>query len=116
MKQLVYSSADGKPEIKDIDPDFLEEAEQLHNELVESIAENDESLMELYFEKGSLTEDEMRTGLHEAMIKRQLFPVFLTSATENIGVSRLSEFIFQRMSFPEGDAAGSCGSRRSTAG
>ena len=93
MKQLYYAAGSSTPDIKDIDPEFLEEAEQLHNELIENIAENDESLMELYFEKGTLTEDEMRKGLHEAMIKRQLFPIFLTSATENIGVSRLTDFI-----------------------
>lgn len=93
MKQISFPDGSGKPQISDISPDFLEEAEQLHNELIENIAENDESLMELYFEKGSLTEEEMRQGLHEAMLKRQLFPIFLTSATENIGVSRLTDFI-----------------------
>ena len=93
MKQLYFEEGSGKPTIKDIDPEFLEESEQLHNALIEDIAENDESLMELYFEKGTLSEDEMRKGLHEAMLKRQLFPVFLTSATENIGVLRLMDFI-----------------------
>ncbi len=93
MKQISYPDNSGKPQLNDIDPAFLERAEQLHNELIENIAENDESLMELYFEKGSLTEEEMRQGLHEAMLKRQLFPIFLTSATENIGVSRLTDFI-----------------------
>ncbi len=93
MKQLTYEAEAKKPKIGDIDPEFLEEAERLHNELIENIAENDESLMELYFEQGSLSEEEMRKGLHEAMIKRQLFPIFLTSATENIGVTRLVDFI-----------------------
>lgn len=92
MKQITFD-AGGKMSISDIDEEFSEEAERLHNELIENIAENDESLMELYFEKGTLTEDEMRTGLREAMIRHQLFPIFLTSATENIGVSRLMEFI-----------------------
>ncbi len=93
MKQISYPDNSGKPQISDIAPEFMESAEQLHNELIENIAENDESLMELYFEKGSLSEDEMRKGLHEAMLKRQLFPIFLTSATENIGVTRLADFI-----------------------
>ena len=93
MKQLYFKEGSGEPEIKEIDADFAEEAEQLHNALIEDIAENDENLMELYFEKGTLSEDEMRKGLHEAMIKRQLFPIFLTSATENIGVQRLMDFI-----------------------
>ncbi len=92
MKQITFDD-NGKMTLSDIDDEFAAEAEQLHNELVENIAENDESLMELYFDKGTLTEDEMRAGLREAMIRHQLFPIFLTSATLNIGVSRLIEFI-----------------------
>ncbi|MDE2997433.1 MAG: elongation factor G [Bacteroidota bacterium] len=92
MKQITFD-AKGKMTLSEIDEAFADEADQLHNELVENIAENDESLMELYFEKGSLTEDEMRAGLREAMIRHQLFPIFLTSATENIGISRLMEFV-----------------------
>ncbi len=93
MKQLTFPEGKGKPTVSDIAPEYQDRAEQLHNELIENIAENDESLMELYFEKGTLTEDEMRKGLHEAMLRRQLFPIFLTSATLNIGVTRLMSFI-----------------------
>lgn len=93
MKQLYFAEGSIEPEFRDIDEAFRERAEELHNELVENIAENDEGLMELYFEKGELTEDEMRQGLREAMIRRQLFPIFLTSATGNIGVGRLMSFI-----------------------
>ncbi|GIV61668.1 MAG: elongation factor G [Rhodothermaceae bacterium] len=92
MKQIVFDEK-GQPVFKEIDPAFREEADALHNELIENIAENDEELMELYFEKGELNEDEMRQGLHEAMLRRALFPIFLTSATENIGISRLMSFI-----------------------
>ena len=92
MAQITFDS-NGKMTAKAIDDKFREEAERLHNELVENIAENDEKLMELFFEKGSLSEQEMRSGLREAMIRHQLFPIFLTSATENIGISRLMEFV-----------------------
>ncbi|NNF58175.1 MAG: GTP-binding protein, partial [Rhodothermaceae bacterium] len=92
MKQIQFDEK-GKMTFGAIDAAFADRAAELHNELVENIAENDESLMELYFEKGELTEDEMRKGLREAMIRRQLFPIFLTSATKNIGVSRLMSFI-----------------------
>ncbi len=92
MKQVTFD-ADGKMTYKEIDEQYVEEANQLHNELVENIAENDESLMERYFEQGNLTEEEMRSGLREAMIRHQLFPIFLTSATQNIGVARLMEFV-----------------------
>jgi len=70
-----------------------EKAEKLHNELIEAIAENDEGLMELYFEKGSLDEDEMRKGLKIAMIHHDMFPVFCLSAKKNMGSGRLMGFI-----------------------
>jgi elongation factor G len=70
---------------EEIAPEYREEADRLHNELVENIAENDESLMELYFEKGELSEDEMRKGLRDAMIRHELFPVFLTIARRTSG-------------------------------
>ncbi|MBO6576527.1 MAG: elongation factor G [Rhodothermales bacterium] len=93
MKQLTFEEGSGKMADGDIAADFKDEAESLHNELIENIAENDEGLMELYFDKGTLSEDEMRKGLHVAMLKRQLYPIFVTSATKNIGVSRLMSFI-----------------------
>jgi elongation factor G len=93
MKQITWKPGDPSSHYSDIAPEFLEEAERLHNELIESIAENDESLMELYFEKGTLTEDEMRKGLHGGLLNRQLYPIFIASATEQIGVSRLMSFI-----------------------
>ena len=93
MKQLFYPDGQTEPEVREIDEAFRDEAEDLHHTLVEDIAENDMALMELYFEKGMLTEDEMRGGLRQAMIDRDLFPIFVTSATEEIGVSRLMSFI-----------------------
>ncbi len=92
MKQIRFDDR-GQAHFEPIADAFRQRADALHNELVESIAENDEGLMELYFEKGELTEDEMRKGLHIEMLKRQLFPVFLTVASENVGVSRLMSFI-----------------------
>lgn len=93
MKQLTFPEESTEIEVSDIPGDFAEEAERLHSELVENIAENDEELMELYFEQGTLTESQMREGLRQAMVNRQLFPIFLTSATQNIGVGRLMSFI-----------------------
>ncbi len=92
MKQVRFDAA-GQAHVEPIADAFAERAARLHNELVESIAENDEGLMELYFEQGTLSEDQMRTGLHRAMIARDLFPVFLTVASEAVGVSRLMSFI-----------------------
>ncbi|MCH8962251.1 MAG: elongation factor G [Bacteroidetes bacterium] len=94
MKQLTFpADQKGKAVVSDIPADFQEEAENLHNALVEDIAVNDEALMELYFDKGELNEDEMRQGLHAAMLNRELFPIFCASGAENVGVSRLMSFI-----------------------
>jgi elongation factor G len=93
MQQLHYPEGSAEPEVGPIDDAFREEAEALHRTLVEDIAENDESLMELYFEQGELTEEQMEDGLRAAMIERELFPVFVASAQEGIGTSRLMRFI-----------------------
>lgn len=92
MKQLRFGER-GEMTEEEIGDAYRAEAERLHNELVENIAENDEGLMELYFEQGTLSEDEMRKGLREAMIRHQLFPIFLTEAKANVGVTRLMSFI-----------------------
>ena len=65
----------------------------MHKELIEAIAENDETLMEKYFDKGELDEDEMKSGMKKAMINHDLFPVFCISAKKNIGSGRLMGFI-----------------------
>jgi elongation factor G len=93
MKMYQWGPEGGKPEILDIPDTEIDKANELHNELVESAAENDEALMELYFDKGTLTEDEMREGIKKGMIAGDLFPVFCTSAKKEMGVRRLMEFI-----------------------
>lgn len=93
MKMYKYGKEGGKPEILDIPASEAGKADELHNLLVEMAAENEESLMELYFEQGSLSEDDMRKGMKMGMKTRDLYPVFCTCAKKNIGVGRLLEFI-----------------------
>jgi elongation factor G len=95
LKMVMYKfPADGgKPEKLSIPQSEIEEANMLHNELVEKAAENDEKLMEKYFEKGTLDEDEMRLGLKLGMIHRDVFPVFCMSAKKNMGSGRMMGFI-----------------------
>ncbi len=88
-----YSTEGAKPEKLPIPESELATAESLHKELIESIASNDETLMEQYFEKGELTEDEMKAGLHLSMLRHDLFPVFCISAKQNRGVTRLMSYI-----------------------
>lgn len=95
LKMVMYKfPADGgKPEKFPIPDSEKEKANQLHNELVEKAAENDEKLMEKYFEKGTLEEDEMREGLKQGMIHHDVFPVFCMSAKKNMGSGRMMGFI-----------------------
>jgi elongation factor G len=93
MTMYKFPKDGGKPEKLPIPDDEKERAGELHNELVEKAAENDEELMELYFEKGSLDEDEMRKGLKIGMLKHDVFPIFCLSAKNNMGSGRLMGFI-----------------------
>ena len=93
MKLYKFGENGGKPEKLPIPDDQIEIAKALHNELVEKAAENDEELMELYFEKGTLNEDEMRKGIKKGMLNHELFPVFCTSALNDMGSGRLMGFI-----------------------
>ncbi|MBL7952319.1 MAG: elongation factor G [Flavobacteriales bacterium] len=93
MTMYVFKDAGGKPEKQLIPDNEKERAEALHKELVEKAAENDETLMEHYFDKGELDEDEMRIGLKQGMMERTCFPVFCLSALRNMGSGRLMGFI-----------------------
>lgn len=95
LKMVMYKfPADGgKPEKLPIPESEKEKANQLHNELVEKAAENDEKLMEKYFEQGTLDEDEMRQGIKLGMIHHDVFPVFVMSAKKNMGSGRMMGFI-----------------------
>ncbi|MBE9509337.1 MAG: elongation factor G [Bacteroidetes bacterium] len=100
MKMYKYPNDGGKPEITDIPSDHLAHAEDLQNELIEKAAENDEGLMEIFFEKETLDENEMRAGIKEGLIQRGIFPVFCISAKKDIGIERLMEFIVNAVPGP----------------
>ncbi len=95
LKMVLYKFPieGGKPEKLPIPISEQEKAARLHNVLVEKAAENDEKLMEKYFEKGTLDEDEMRQGLKIGMIRKDVFPVFVMSAKKNMGSGRMMGFI-----------------------
>ncbi len=92
MKMYKFSDG-GKVEISEIPADQKDTAEELHNALIEAAAENDEQLMELFFEKGSLDENEMRKGITAGLINRGMFPIFCAAAEKNYGIKRILEFI-----------------------
>ncbi len=93
MKMYKFSPEGGKPEKLEIPDDQKEWAKELNNELIEKAAENDETLLELFFEKGTLNEDEMRQGIKVGMLNHELFPVFCVSALNDMGTGRLMGFI-----------------------
>ena len=93
MKMYKFGKEGGKPEKFPIPKNQKEKVNKLHTELVEKAAENDEELMELYFDKGTLNEDEMRKGIKKGMLNHELFPVFCVSALNNMGSGRLMGFI-----------------------
>ena len=93
MQMYKFKDAGGKPEKLPIPEEERDRADTLHKELIEAIASNDEGLMEKYFDKGELDEDEMKLGLKKAMINHDLFPVFCLSAERNMGSGRLMGFI-----------------------
>ncbi len=93
MIMYQYPAAGGKPEKLPIPDAEKERADKMHKELVETIAANDEGLMEKYFEQGELSEDDMKAGLHASMIKHDIFPVFCASAQKNMGSGRIMSFI-----------------------
>lgn len=93
MKMYKFPKEGGKPEKLEIPDSQKKIAHQLNNELIEKAAENDEALMELFFEKGTLNEDEMRQGIKAGMLNHELFPVFCVSALNDMGTGRLMGFI-----------------------
>ena len=93
MVMYRFPANGGKPEKLAIPADEMEKATQMHNELVEKAAENDDKLMELYFNKGTLDEDELRQGIKLGMLHHDVYPVFCLSAKKNMGSGRLMSFI-----------------------
>jgi elongation factor G len=92
MTMYKFKDTGGKPEKLPIPDEERSRADELHKELVEGIASNDEALMEKYFDKGELDEDEMKDGLKKAMINHDIFPLFCLSAERNMGSGRLMGF------------------------
>ena len=93
MKKYSWKPEGGAPIIEDIPAEEMDKAMELHKALVEAAAENDETLMEKFFDEETLTEDEMREGIRKGLITRSIFPVFCVCAGKSMGVRRLMEFL-----------------------
>lgn len=93
MKKYSWKPEGGAPIIEEIPAEEMDKAMEMHKALVEAAAENDEGLMEKFFEQDSLTEDEMREGIRKGLAARGMFPVFCVCAGKDMGVRRLMEFL-----------------------
>ena len=93
MKMYRFKDNDGHREELEIPAEEMERAQQLNRELVEMAAEHDEALMELYFERGTLMQDDIRAGLKIGLSKREVMPIFCASGKRDIGTKRLMEFV-----------------------
>ena len=93
MKKYSWGPDGGVPTIEEIPAEEMERAKEPHQQLVEAAAENDETLMDKFFEEGHLTEDEMRMGIRKGLIDRSIYPVFCVSALKDMGVRRMMEFL-----------------------
>ena len=93
MKMYQWKPEGGEPQILDIPASEMDKAKELHNLLLEAAAENDETLMDKFFEQGALEEEEMRIGIRKGLVLRDVFPIFCVCAEKDMGVRRLMEFL-----------------------
>ena len=93
MKKYSWGPDGGAPTIEEIPEEEMPRAKELHRALVEAAAENDETLMEKFFEEDHLTEDELRLGIRKGLVDRSIYPLFCVSAGKDMGVRRMMEFL-----------------------
>ncbi|MDD4149349.1 MAG: elongation factor G [Bacteroidales bacterium] len=93
ISNKMYTIKGEEISISDIPTEHADKAEEYKTELIEKAAEADESLMELFFENDTLTEEEMMKGIAAGLPQRGIFPIFCINAKNDLGVKRLMEFI-----------------------
>jgi len=101
MKLLKFPSGGGKTIVEDIPAGEKDKAEAMHNALIEAAAENDEKLMDKFFEEGTLTEEEMAQGLKLGVINRGTFPVICVATKNDQGITRLMDILKSSVPSPD---------------
>lgn len=101
QKMFKYPAGGGKAEILDIPAEHKAKAEEMLNNLIESAAENDEAIMDAFFENGTLTPEELKRGLKLGIMNRGMFPVLCVGAKPNIGVDALLNFVVDYIPSPD---------------
>ena len=101
-KLISYSNdKSGKMTESNLPENFKNSVKDLHESLIEYVAESDDALLEKFFDKGGLSEEEMRNGIHQAIQNQAFVPMFCISATLNVGVARICDFIAKYGSSPD---------------
>jgi len=100
--ELITYQTDGSGKYTEsaLPEEWQNRVEELHQELIEYVAESDDTLLEKFFDQGNLSEEEMRSGIHQAIQNQSFIPLFCTSAATNVGVTRLMAFISKYGSSP----------------
>ena len=101
MKKYSWGPEGGTPVIEEIPESEKARALEYHRALVEAAAENDETLMEKFFEEEHLTEDELRLGIRKGLVENSIYPLFCVSAEKDMGVRRMMEFLGNVVPFVE---------------
>ncbi len=92
-KAYLVHNPQEKDKSSDIPEDMKDLVESYRATLIETAAEGDDELLDTYFEKGTLTEDEIRTGLLEGLRDNKIVPVLAGSAKLNNGIASLLNFL-----------------------
>jgi elongation factor G len=100
MKQYTFPAGGGKPEVNDIPAGEMDKAEEYRNAIIEAAAESEEALMEVFFENGTLSDEELAKGIRQGIATRTMFPVLCVSAKNNQGVGRFMEFVAENLPSP----------------
>jgi len=97
---LFEKDESGKFQEAEVPAELKDEVEARYTQLVETVAETDEKLMEKYFEQGELSGEELLNGLKKSVFKHQVFPIFAASALQNIGSQMILDSIVDFMPSP----------------
>ncbi len=100
MKLYQFPAGGGKPTVKDIPAEEMEKAEEYRNAIIEAAAESEEALMEVFFENGTLSDEELARGINQGIATRTMFPVLCVSGKNNQGVNRFMEFVIENLPSP----------------
>lgn len=100
LSNKLHKYSGGKLEVLEIPDSEKETAENYRNELIESIAESDEELMNKYFEEGELSDEDLHKGIRNAMVRREIFPILCSASLSNVGVDGVLNFLSENFPSP----------------